>query len=177
MKFRNVIDRQDFSDVLKLYTDSFPENERRLYSGVSAFMDFADRHGDRFNILIAENEEGRFMGFITYWEFDRFVYVEHFAVETSMRGTGVGTELLSYLKNISDRSLLLEVEPPVDEMTRKRIGFYEKNGFRLFDGFRYIQPPYGPGQSGMELKLMLYGPYTPASPSELAEFHRIVYDA
>lgn len=177
MIFRIAEGLADFSNVLTLYNSSFPENERRLYTGAPDFMEFAGTHNDRFHILLAETEDGNFQGFITYWSFDDFVYVEHFAVVRSLRGGGTGTALLSYLAEICNKSILLEVESPVDDITCRRVRFYEKNGFRIFDGFRYIQPPYSPDQCGLELKLMLKGPYSPSEPSDLAEFLRVVYNA
>ena len=50
-----------------------------------------------------------------------------------------------------------EVEIPEgdeDDMTRRRVRFYERCGFMPFPSFRYIQPPYSPGLPSLELMLM-----------------------
>lgn len=177
MRFRVPFTEDDFSNVLKLYNSAFPEDEKRLYADVTDFRKFACKRKGRFEILIAEDDAENFLGFITYWKFDKFVYIEHFAVEEVSRGTGVGTALLSALSEIVGDNLLLEVEPPVDDTTRNRVRFYEKSGFHLFDGFRYIQPPYSPLQNGLELKLMLKGTFVPDSLGDLSQMLREVYNA
>ena len=48
-----------------------------------------------------------------------------------------------------------EVEPPIDEMTKKRVEFYEGLDFELLDYF-YLQPPYSKDKNPIELKLMIY---------------------
>ena len=49
--------------------------------------------------------------------------------------------------------IVLEVEPPYDEMKRRRIAFYERQGFCQND-YPYVQPPYREGETGVELILM-----------------------
>jgi hypothetical protein len=50
---------------------------------------------------------------------------------------------------------VLEVEPPVDEWTRRRIGFYERLGFHL-NHFDYVQPPLREGRADLRLQIMSY---------------------
>ncbi len=51
--------------------------------------------------------------------------------------------------------MLIEVEKPTDDESRRRISFYEKNGFRLREDINYVQPPYSPEQSGVEITLLM----------------------
>ena len=52
--------------------------------------------------------------------------------------------------------VVLEVEIPADEMSKRRIGFYERLGFKL-DNHVYHQPPYREGGEWLEMRLMTYG--------------------
>ena len=54
------------------------------------------------------------------------------------------------------KQICLEVELPEDELTRRRIGFYERNGF-VFNEYPYIQPPISKGKSPVPLRIMTYG--------------------
>ncbi|MGM9865461.1 MAG: GNAT family N-acetyltransferase, partial [Muribaculaceae bacterium] len=92
-------------------------------------------------------------GLVTVWEFDGFSYVEHFAVQPGLRGAGVGSWVLSQLRE----PVILEVEPAGSTPeAERRIRFYERNGFRVLD-VQYVQPPYSPELPELELKLMLRG--------------------
>ena len=48
------------------------------------------------------------------------------------------------------------MEPPDTETARKRIGFYERNGFYLND-YPYIQPPMSEGKNELPLLIMTSG--------------------
>ena len=54
--------------------------------------------------------------------------------------------------NLSCR-ICLEVEFPDNEISRRRIGFYERNGFVL-NNYPYIQPPISEGRNPVPLKIM-----------------------
>ena len=50
----------------------------------------------------------------------------------------------------------LEVEPPTDELPPRRIGFYQRGGFTLWER-PYIQPPYSDQLPSIPLRLMAHG--------------------
>lgn len=52
--------------------------------------------------------------------------------------------------------VVLEVEMPTEEMSKRRIGFYERLGFVL-DHHVYFQPPYRKGEAFLEMRLMTHG--------------------
>jgi hypothetical protein len=54
-------------------------------------------------------------------------------------------------------NMILEVEPPVDDISRKRISFYERHGFRRNKYFNYRQPSYAYGLPEVEMELMSRG--------------------
>ena len=58
-------------------------------------------------------------------------YGEHFAVDPDERGGGYGGKALRLLCEELQTPVVLEVELPFDEMSRRRIGFYQRSGFTL----------------------------------------------
>ena len=54
-----------------------------------------------------------------------------------------------------DKTIILEIDPPKDEISVRRRGFYERNGFKLND-FEHFAPAYTSGGSDFELKIMTY---------------------
>ena len=111
------------------------------------------------------------LGLLTTWSFDEFVYVEHFAISSSLRSQGYGTEVLSTFIQSQQKPLILEAEPPTDETTRRRIRFYERHGLTLFD-FPYMQPAYTAESQPVPLCLM--GTLDP-SVTPLAQVSRVLH--
>ncbi len=165
----------DYNNFLRLYEDSFPSEERRHYADAQALDDFIKARNGKFRCFVAEDSDGSFAGFLTYWNFKGFTYVEHFAVNPEMRGNNIGTRMLRHLTEGVSPSVLLEVEMPETDFARRRIGFYERNGFRVRDEFKYIQPPYSPGLPSLELLLMTHGDVPLRSSLDLAEMLSDVY--
>lgn len=147
---------KDVSDPLlnlveKTYNDSFPEEERRDFSLIRKLI--SDDH--RFTVyILMRNAE--YVGFITAWEFDTFTYAEHFAIDEVARNGGIGAKAMMQFLALCKPPVVLEVEMPDGEMSKRRIGFYERLGFVL-DNHVYHQPPYRSGDSWLEMRLMTYG--------------------
>ena len=139
------------NQVEQTYTDSFPEAERRDFSLVRQLI----QESSCFKLFVFRSG-GQYAGFLTTWDFGSFVYAEHFAISSKQRNGGIGSRALrSYLQSLT-KPLVLEVELPADEWSRRRIGFYERLGFTL-DSHRYVHPPYRPGGEELEMRLMSYG--------------------
>lgn len=139
------------SRVEHTYVSSFPSCERRDFPELKKLI----TPGSPFvvNVLL---RDGEYVGFITAWDFGRFVYVEHFAIDESARNGGIGGKALKQFLDVWNRPVVLEVEKPDDEMSRRRIGFYERLGFVL-DTHPYQQPPYHPQDGWLDMYLMSYG--------------------
>ncbi|MCS1351762.1 N-acetyltransferase [Mechercharimyces sp. CAU 1602] len=75
---------------------------------------------------------------LMYAEFSSFLFVDYILVDERARGKGVGSKVIEKLKN-KGKTILLEVEPidKQDEDTKKRIQFYERNGFVKADRIKY----------------------------------------
>ena len=141
---------KDFSDpaldlIERTYTESFPEVERRDFSLVRNLV----RDESRF-IVYALSKEDRYVGFITGWLFDGYTYVEHFAIDPAARNGGIGAEAMKQFLVFCGTPVVLEVEMPTDGMSKRRIGFYERLGFKL-DNQVYHQPPYREGGEWLEM--------------------------
>lgn len=84
--------------------------------------------------------------------------------------------MLSHLFDIAGQDVLIEVEKPETEEARRRIAFYEKNGFRMREDINYVQPPYSAEQSGEEMMLMTHGNVDLKDTRDLREMLTEVYN-
>ena len=84
------------------------------YRQLEQLREYTDRTGNFHNNIIFDDDLP--VGFITYWDFDSFYYVEHFATNPALRNGGYGKRTLEYLCNYLKRPIVLEVERPVEEM-------------------------------------------------------------
>ena len=138
----------NFDDVYKIMKQSFPLEEIRGYEGQRALLDREDY------FIKTYIHSGEVAGFCAYYELNDVLYIEHLACSPAVRGLGIGTKLVQeVLDEAGERSVILEVEPPVDEMTKRRVAFYEKLDFHL-NPYYHFQPPLNKDTDGVELKMM-----------------------
>lgn len=112
-----------FEASFTLYEASFPPNERRTREDHLRALQDADF------FPLGAVEDGKLLADVFLWETEDFCYLEHFAVQPSLRGHGTGSTILRQLLT-QDKPLILEIEPPDDEITCRRKHFYERNGLR-----------------------------------------------
>lgn len=170
----NRSDDSALSKVQSLYLDAFPPEERRPWEQLSVLID--DLSG-LFMMYVATTADGSFAGFITLWHLPGADYVEHFAVDPSMRGSGIGGTIIDNIRRQSgDRALILEVElPQTGPDAPRRIAFYKRHGFEPLNDFTYIQPPYAPGLPQVQLLLMTTRPIADVA-AIASQLHTIVYN-
>ncbi len=138
--------------VESLLVTSFPLEEYRELAQWRAYTDTNERF---HNQVILDGDIP--VGLISYWYFDTFCYVEHFAIAPNQRNGGYGKSVLQQLfAQLPLLPVVLEVELPVGELETRRIGFYERQAFTLWD-FPYQQPPYRPGGEYLPMRLMVHG--------------------
>ena len=135
-----------FEASFTLYEASFPPNERRTREDHLRALRDAD-----FSPLGAV-EDGRLLADVFLWQTEDFVYLEHFAVQPSLRGRGTGAGLLRQLLG-RDKPLILEIEPPEDTLTCRRKRFYERNGLRA-QPYAHVQLPFQGGGPIVPLVIM-----------------------
>ena len=136
-----------FDAVYNIMERSFPQNEIRSYGGQYALL-----KNSEYSLFVRE-ENGVIIGFISVWDLDEIAFVEHFAIAEKWRGKGVGSGMLGEIFSLFDKPIVLEVEPPIDERTKKRVGFYECNGL-IFHDYYYVQPAMEKGREEVELRIM-----------------------
>lgn len=134
-----------------LLTEAFPPEEYRQLEQLREYTDLTDNFYN--NLILDDNQP---IGLITYWDFESFYYIEHFAINPTLRNGGYGKRTLEYLCAYFRRPIVLEVEYPTEEMAKRRIGFYQRQGFVLWEK-NYRQPPYKPGDDFLPMLLMVHG--------------------
>mgnify|MGYP003105011728 CR=1 FL=1 len=161
MQSLETLTERDFDSVWEIMEESFPRDERRSREAQRKILDVSWYH------LYGYRAHGELMAFLAVWEFDTFLFVEHFAVRKSCRNGGLGAVLLTQLTTQSRKPVILEVELPTGELEARRIAFYERNGFYYNDYF-YMQPPIAEGRNAIPLRLMTTG-----GPLDEEEFFRM----
>lgn len=143
-----------YEAAMALYHTSFPAHEQRQAASQTAILSHPAYH---FTLIL---EGSTFVGELLFWETPDFRYIEHFCVEPAQRGHGFGSRALSLLPD--DRPVILEIDPPTDEIAIRRKGFYERCGFTA-NPFAHVHPPYHADAAGHPLVLMSRpGPLTAA---------------
>ena len=107
----------------------------------------------RSTVICLLYEGDQFQGILLYWEGPGFRYVEHFAIAPELRGGGVGARALAELCG-QGIPVILEIDPPVDEISVRRQHFYERCGFSK-NPFPHVHPPYRKGFQGHPLVVMV----------------------
>lgn len=147
----DLTNAEEVSFIEMLYIDSFPLSERRAVDKMFELY----KNNPLFSISVAK-DEGLLVGFLTYWNLDDFIFAEHFAVSSQMRNRGYGRKVMELFK-ASFNPIILEVELPTTILSERRIGFYQRLGFKLWENVLYHQPAYQHDGVAIPMKLMTYG--------------------
>ncbi len=154
-----------YERAIGLYETNFIVDERRDADEQRRVLSDSHYHCNAFM-----NDAKEMVGIVFYWESDTFVYLEHLCIEESYRGMGYGSAALEMLKALG-KTVILEIEPVIDEITAKRRSFYEKNGFYL-NPHLHIQPKYHVGDEDLILWIMSLG--REISTKEYADFYKFL---
>ena len=136
-----------YSPFKNLYSISFPIFEQRTEMQQEKAFASTRYH------LAGYEENNVFIGFISYWEFDGSVYIEHFAVNRELRGTGYGSAILRDFIRSTEKIVLLEIDPVVDEVSEARLRFYKRCGFHE-NPYPHTHPPYRDGYHAHPLVIL-----------------------
>ena len=149
------------------YSISFPEDERRDWYKFVAL--FCHPQVKIFSVI----EDAEDVGYLILWELKNHVFVEHFEVFSDFRNKNLGSQMVAYLLNSHPR-IVLEIEPrDLNENSKRRFSFYQKNNFHLIDEM-YVQPSYG--QFKNPVNLWLLANYHPENLCDVKdEIYDIVY--
>jgi len=140
-------DKKNLTKIKKIYEYSFPADERRDFDKL---IDLINDVRFQLRGVFVDDD---LVGFISLWDFSEFMYVEHFAIAKQLRGNGLGTHVLQNILDETPIKIVLEVDLPSDNISFKRIKYYQKFGFILCHE-EYIQPPYGEGKDAVPMFIM-----------------------
>ena len=144
--FRSRLD-EAWTEAWELYENSFPACERWNAN------DYDRAFRDPLFEADAIRCDGRFAGILFHWRGDGFHYVEHLAVSPLLRGQNIGSRTLAAF--CEGRRVILEIDPPEDEISVRRLGFYRRLGFHDCP-LEYVHPSYSRPFEPHRLVLMGY---------------------
>ena len=166
MEIRRIIETKDplYEEALRLYRISFPAHEQRELLSQERILRQDAYHFD----VICDN--GEFVGEILYWDIGGAFYIEHFCILPAMRNRHYGQKILNAYQQTP---LILEIDPPEDEISVRRKGFYERCGFAA-NSYPHVHPAYHPGNMGH--KLVVMSSPKMLEPDEYARFNQFLQD-
>ena len=138
MKTDRIKNTEDaaFAAVWEIYEYSFPRHEKRTLERQAEILKDERYHLEYYT------DGGKLVGFIGYWEIDDYLYIEHYAMAREARGGGYGTAILKdFLDKAEGRTVILEIDLPEDDVSRRRLRFYRNLGFEE-NPYRHVCPVY-----------------------------------
>ncbi len=148
----------EFEEAIRIYVESFPENERRPIVSIKEMIKSGRSHlmiGKRGNEIVL-------MSLLYPLKGTPFVLVDYLATAKEYRSTGMGRAFLRHIldktEEVQPNFFLIEIENPYldkDETKIKRLEFYKSLGMKELRGVRYVLPPFQ-GTEPVELILMLF---------------------
>lgn len=139
-----------------LYENSFPQGERRSLAHHRHILPHPKYH------LEIWFDKAVPVGFTALWTYSAFQYLEHFAVAPDKRSGGYGSRILSTLLAAPHPPLILEIDPPTDDISRRRHAFYHRLGFVDNPAIQHSHPDYYTGLGSVPLLLL-------SNPAPIAE--------
>ena len=122
---------KNLEDIKQLYMDAFPIEERiPFYIMVSV-------GNDRGVEFLSIYDDDTWLGFIHTLVGEKLSYIFYFAIDGSLRQSGYGSKIIREYKKMHPK-LSLAIEPIEEDsdnikQRKKRLAFYEKNGFETLD--------------------------------------------
>ncbi len=145
-KITNTEDKW-YKSFRQIYTISFPIFEQRNEEQQMAA--FSNQH---YNLLASIDNEN-LLSFISYWEFDNYIYIEHLAVNPEFRGKSIGSNTLTQFGSNTEKIVLLEIDPPIDEVSINRLRFYKHLDYKP-NSYKHSHPAYNPNFEPHKLQIL-----------------------
>lgn len=122
---------KNLEEIKQLYMDAFPFEER------VPFYIMLLVGNDRGVEFLSIYDDDTWLGFIHTLVGEKLSYIFYFAIDSSLRQSGYGSKIIREYKKIHPK-LSLAIEPIEDNsdnirQRKKRLEFYEKNGFETLD--------------------------------------------
>jgi len=157
-------DHADFKEAMRIYTESFPPNERHPVETVKHRLE-----NGLYRLYIGKSGNKVVLAALLYpLKNTNFILFDYMAIDKHHRNRGIGTEFVRTLvkslrKNKANKYLILEVENPDcgdnREQRRRRLSLYRRLGAKEMKNVRYILPALSGGNSPTEMILMVLPNY------------------
>lgn len=155
-----------WDEAWAIYENSFPYKEQRSMEDHLRALE--DPRFEAEGIWLGD----RLAGFLNHWTWgEGFSYCEHLAMSPELRGQRVGSRALEAFCARAGK-VVLEIDLPVDDISIRRLHFYQRLGF-VDNPYVYRHPSYRPPFTTHQLVLMSYpDPLTDAEAERFADFVR-----
>lgn len=145
MELRKPQNDQERSQLLKLYTEAFPDSERKPFEMIRT-------HEKNGMASIHGIFDPDFAGLLITLQANKDLYlIDYLATEPSRRSTGVGSQALAMFEKAHPHiPVIIEIEDPSvdnDPDKLRRQDFYFRNGFS--------QMPYTIGLFGVQMRILV----------------------
>jgi GNAT superfamily N-acetyltransferase len=156
-------DSPHFSTLDALYARAFPWHEQREAEAKLQAL------GNPHYALEAWFDDGVFIGLSGCWQFTGYSYIEHLAIDDTLRSRGYGKQLLAQILTRAPLTIL-EIDPLTTEIAHKRLRFYQSMGFHA-NAWAHRHPTYHQGIADHELVVLSY-----PQPIDEAQYQRFAED-
>lgn len=140
-------DDKGWAEALEIIRQSFPHKEQRDVD------DLVRALGDPAFAADGIWSDGKLAGILFHWLYGEWHYVEHLAVSPAMRGRHTGSEALGAF--CRGKRVILEIDPPEDEISVRRLHFYQRLGFKI-NPYEYVHPSFRERPEPHRLVLLSY---------------------
>lgn len=169
LKTIEAADQPGFAELKLLYTRSFPPDERRESHELDKLLG-----NNSFSLIMISHYE-KPAGLLAIWMVENHVFIEHLVVTEQFRNRKIGETAVHMLNEAMQLPLLLETELPTEEISKSRLGFYERQGFMIVDA-DYIQPAYHPEKNPVKMLLLCNQAIEQSKLIDLVKsIHKLVY--
>lgn len=135
-----------FNKAWELYESSFPIEEKRTKDEQYIIL-----KKENYNPTIFIKDE-IVVGILFFWDFDKYIFIEHFAINPLLRSQSYGSIILEYFLS-KYKNCILEIEQIDDEITKKRFNFYKRFDF-VINKYKHFQIPFRKDSKKLELLLL-----------------------
>ena len=144
--------KEEFVQVYKIMESSFPPDEHRPYEEQQKLLE-----NPNYQIYVAKETDNSLgiQGFMAVWQLESLSFIEHFAVDSKFRNAGLGSRMLREVREHLIGRICLEVELPDNDIAKRRIEFYKRNGL-YYNEYPYIQPAISRGRNTIPLRIMTF---------------------
>lgn len=155
-----------FAAAWALYESSFPPEEQRP----RYWQERAMAECPEFHCMRLFDSAGA-VGILFFWQAPEFIYIEHLAVENARRASGLGHRILDWVQShYPELPVLLEADHVTDDISARRIRFYESCGYTCLP-FVHAQLPFHAGGAPVPMMWLSYPVPAPAELVEQAEVY------